>query len=141
MLVDANLLLFATDERSGFHDRALAWLNQRLNGPERLGLPWLSLSAFVRMSTNPRASTSPLTPDTALRQVRRWLEADVVWTPGPTHRHAEVFGGLVERYQVRGNLVTDAELAAIAIEHGLALASADTDFARFRELTWVNPIA
>jgi hypothetical protein len=64
-----------------------------------------------------------------------------VWTPGPTERHAELLGGLVVSYQLRGNLVGDAHLAALAIEHGLTVCSADTDFARFRELQWVNPLA
>lgn len=141
MLVDANLLLYAVDRRSVFHDQAASWLEARLAGPGRVGLPWLSLTAFLRIMTHPRASANPLTPNAAWRHVRDWLGADGVWCPGPTERHADVLAGLLDRYQIRGNLVTDAELAAIAIEHGLALASADTDFARFREVTWVNPIA
>jgi len=70
-----------------------------------------------------------------------WLSAEVVWIPQPTERHAEVLGALVRNYQLRGNLVSDAQLAALAIEHGLRICSADTDFARFREIDWHDPIA
>lgn len=141
MLVDANLLLFARDADSPFHERAREWLTAQLNGPVRVGLPWQCLVAFVRISTHPRAYDRPLSPDEAWQQVAEWLGAGSAWTPLPTHRHAEVLGGLLHRYQVRANLVSDAHLAALAIEHGLRICSADTDFARFGEVTWVNPLA
>jgi toxin-antitoxin system PIN domain toxin len=141
VLVDANLLLFARDADSPFHERARDWLTAQLNGPVRVGLPWQCLVAFVRISTHPRAYDQPLAPDEAWRQVADWLAAGPVWTPLPTHRHAEVLGGLIRRYQVRANLVSDAHLAALALEHGLRICSADTDFARFGEVTWVNPLA
>lgn len=141
MLVDANLLLFAVDSSSPFHDVASSWMTEQLNGPRRIGLPWLSLSAFLRISTHPRASERPLPPEQAWSYVVDWLASAPAWVPRPTDRHADVLGGLIARYQLRGNLVPDGELAALAIEHGLALASADTDFARFSEITWVNPLA
>lgn len=141
MLVDANLLIFAFDGTSPFHRRSSAWLAEQLNGSTRVGLPWQSLLAFVRIATNPRASTTPITPDAAWDQVEQWLTADVGWVPTPTDRHGEVLGTLIRRYQLTGNLISDAELAALAIEHGLTLCSADTDFARFDELTWENPLA
>ncbi|MGI8680806.1 MAG: TA system VapC family ribonuclease toxin [Mycobacteriales bacterium] len=140
MLLDANLLLFAVDAHSPFHGSAAAWLTAQLNGPRRVGLPWQSLGAFLRISTHPRASERPLSPPEAWAQVQDWLAADTAWIPQPTDRHAEVLGGLVTSYQLRGNLVSDAQLAAIAIEHGLTLYSADTDFARFREVRWENPL-
>jgi toxin-antitoxin system PIN domain toxin len=141
MLVDANLLLFAVDEDSPFHRVAVHWLTEQLNGARRVGLPWQSLIAFVRISTHPRAARAPLPPDQAWARVQDWLASPVAWVPTPTEHHAEVLGGLLTRHQLRGNLVPDAHLAALAVEHGLALASADTDFARFRELRWVNPLA
>jgi uncharacterized protein len=141
MLVDANLLLFAVDEQSPFHTEAAGWLSEQLNGPGRCGLPWMSLTAFVRISTHPRASTNPLSPAEAWAFVTDWLSSDVAWIPGPTARHAEVLGSLITSYHLRGNLITDAQLAAMAIEHGLVLCSADTDFARFSEITWHNPLA
>ncbi len=140
MLVDANILLFATDESSHFHETAVEWLTDRLNGPRRVGLPWEVLGAFLRLATNPRVSRRPLTPDQAWARVEDWLTADVAWIPVPTDRHQEVLRSLVLAYQLRGNLISDAQLAALAVEHGLTVCSADTDFARFREIDWVNPL-
>jgi len=140
MLVDANLLLYARDEAGPFHERARAWLTEQLNGTARVGLPWASLLAFARIATHPRASAEPLSPAEAWEQVEDWLGAGPVWQPWPTERHAEVLGGLVARYELRGNLISDAHLAALALEHGLEIFSADTDFARFREVRWHNPL-
>ena len=141
MLVDANLLLFARDAESRFHQAAREWLTGRLNGPVRVGLPWQSLVAFLRIGTHPRAYRRPLTPAEGWRQVADWLAAPAAWVPAPTERHADLLGALVERHDLRGNLVSDAHLAALAIEHGLELYSADTDFARFSEIRWTNPVA
>ncbi|MPZ67175.1 MAG: PIN domain-containing protein [Pseudonocardiaceae bacterium] len=141
MLVDANLLLYATDSSSPFHSRASTWLEDSLNGPQRVALPWQSLAAFVRISTHPRAWDQPLDPDTAAGMVRDWLAAGTAWTPDPGPGYPEILLGLIGKYQLRGNLVSDAQLAALAIEHGLAIYSADSDFARFTEVSWVNPVA
>ena len=141
MLVDANLLLFAVDERSDFHVPAREWLTERLNGSRRIGFPWASLLAFARIASNPRASAKPLSPAEAWKHVTEWLEPDVAWIPTPTGSHAEVLGRLVVGYQLRANLIADAHLAALAIEHGLSVVSADTDFARFTEIVWENPLA
>ena len=141
MLVDANLLLFAVDADSTQHERAADWLSDQLNGDQRVGLPWQSLTAFVRIATHPRATQAPLTPLEAWRFIVGWLAVPVVWTPVPTEQHAAVLGGLMSTYRLAGNLVPDGHLAALAIEHGLELASADTDFARFTELKWINPLA
>lgn len=140
MLVDANILLFSVDESSPFHPSAADWLTRQLNGSTRVALPWQSLAAFVRISTNPRATPVPLTPGDAWAFVESWLSMDVCWIPVPTNQHAEVLGGLVKRYQLTGGLVQDAHLAALGIEHGLTIFSADTDFARFQEVRWENPI-
>lgn len=141
MLVDANLLLYAVDETSPSHERAADWLERALNGSRRVGLPWQSLIAFIRVVSHPRAVTQPRSADEAWTTVETWLEQDVTWIPTPTDRHAEVLGSLIRMHHVRGNLVYDAHLAALAIEHGLKLYSADTDFGRFDELTWENPLA
>lgn len=140
MLIDANLLLYSVDRTSPFHAAAADWLTEQLNGPRRIGLPWQSLVAFVRISTHPRASTNPLAPDDAMQYVHEWLAPDVAWVPKPGPHHALLLGELVARYQLRGNLISDAHLAALAMEHGLTLCSADTDFARFPEVTWHNPL-
>jgi toxin-antitoxin system PIN domain toxin len=141
MLVDANLLLFAVDETSPFHQRARGWLTERLNGAQRVGLAWQSLGAFLRIATHPRASERPLAPAEAWQRIADWLACDVVWIPEPGERHAEILGALVTRHRVAGNLVLDAQLAALAVEHGLTVYSADTDFARFVEVGWHNPLA
>jgi toxin-antitoxin system PIN domain toxin len=141
MLIDANLLLLARNAADPSHDRARDWLTEQLNGAVRVGLPWSSLLAFLRISTHPRAYQVPLEPDEAWDQIGDWLDAGPAWIPVPTDRHAEVLGGLIRRYRVSANLVPDAHLAALAIEHGLRVCSADTDFARFTEVTWFNPLA
>jgi toxin-antitoxin system PIN domain toxin len=111
------------------------------NGDHPVGIAWVALLAFLRIATNPRASKHPVTLHQARRQVDRWLRRKVVWTPSPTKRHAEILGDLVERHRLRGNLVTDAHLAALAIEHDLTVCSADADFERFPEVAWHNPLA
>lgn len=141
MLVDANLLLYAADSASRCHQQAATWLEDSLNGPHRVALPWQSLAAFMRISTHPRAWDRPLDPDSAIALVRDWLDADTVWSPSPGPGYAEILLGLLSRHQIGGNLVTDAQLAALALENGLAIYSADSDFARFTEVTWINPVA
>ncbi len=140
MLVDANLLLYAVDSRSPHNERAASWLSEQLNSATRVALPWESLAAFVRIATHPRAADRPMTPTEAWDFVSDWLTVPTVWIPTPTDRHAEVFGDLVTKYRLAGNLVPDGHLAALAIEHGLEMFSADTDFARFSEIRWTNPL-
>jgi uncharacterized protein len=140
VIIDANLLLYAVDETAPQHDRARPWLEAALNGTEQVGLPWPSLLAFLRIATHPRVSARPLSADRAWAIVDGWLQAPTVWVPGPTLRHAQVLGTLVEKYRITGNLVPDAHLAALALEHGVVLCSADTDFARFDEVRWLNPL-
>lgn len=141
MLVDANLLLYAADDRSPQHGRAARWLAEAVSGPRRVGLPWSSLSAVLRMSTNPRMFPSPLTPATAWAFVDALLAHETVWMPAPTARHADVFRDLMVRHGATANLVPDVELAALALQHGLTVCSTDTDFARFSEIRWENPLA
>lgn len=139
MLVDANVLLYSVDEDSPFHVASRNWLTTTLNGPQRVGIPWQSLWAFVRIATNPRALAQPLTPREAWEHVEDWLEAPASWVPAPGRGHREILGGLLVDKDLRAGLVPDAVLAAICLEHGLAVVSADSDFARFPEITWINP--
>lgn len=141
MLLDANLLLFAVDERSSQHAAAARWLEDALNGERRVGIPWQTIGAFVRISSHPRVVTHPLSAGDAWGYVRSWLDADPAWVPPATERTTAVLEQLMTRHEVTGNLVPDAQLAALAIEHGLTLCSTDTDFARFDELRWENPLA
>ena len=140
MLLDANLLLYAVHERAEQHERATAWMTERLNGPARVGFPWQSINAFLRISTHPRAFQRPLHPTTAWERVADWLAAPVAWLPQPGPEYQRIFGELIQTHHVRGNLIPDAALAALAIEHGVTLASTDTDFARFRGLRGENPL-
>lgn len=140
MLVDANILLYSVDEDSPFHSAAFGWINDALNGPRRVGIPWNSLTAFVRIVTHPRALRNPLTPGEAWRFVESWVDAPTVWIPEPGPSHGEILGRLIRDLDLRAGLISDAVLAAICIEHGLAIVSADSDFARFREVKWINPV-
>jgi len=141
VLVDANILLYAVDEASPFHERARSWLESTLNGTRRVGLPWASLTAFLRIVTNPRALAEPLAPADAWALVDAWLDAPTAWVPAPGRGHRAILGRLVADLDLRANLIPDAVLAALCIEHGLEMLSADTDFARFTELSWRNPLA
>lgn len=141
MIVDANVLLYAVNKTSPFHSAMLGWLEDALNGPSRVGLPWASLIAFQRIATHPRVNSDPLTPETAWSRIEDWLAAPSTWVPVPTERHAEVVRRLIVDGDLRGNLVSDAHLAALAIEYGVGLCSADSDFARFSGLEWINPAA
>ena len=141
MLVDANILLYAVDRDSPFHDDARSWLEAALNGPRRVGIPWSSTTAFVRIATHARALRDPLSPALAWNLVDAWLEAPAAWVPAPGPGHREILGRLVRDLDLRGNLVADAAVAALCIEHGLDIVSADTDFARFTEIAWINPVA
>ncbi len=141
ILVDVNILIYAAISDFPEHRGARDWIDRQLNGPARVGLPWPSLLGFLRVVTNPRALVRPLSTKDAWDQVTGWLEAGPVWVPQPTERHTEMLGGLLALPGVRANLVHDAHLAALAIEHGLLLCSTDGDFARFPGLRWQNPLA
>ncbi len=100
----------------------------------------MSLTAFVRIATHPRALRDPLAPGEAWGLVDSWLDAPAAWVPVPGAAHREILGRLIRELDLRANLVTDAALAALCIEHGLHVVSADSDFARFTEITWINPV-
>jgi len=140
MLLDANLLVYAHDASSPFHDRARAWVEEQLNGPRRVAIPWPTVLAYLRLTTNPRVTSRPLSPDQAWSHVKGWFESPMAWTPLPTERHGETLGRLITGLQLGANLVPDAHLAALAMEHGLEVCSADADFARFPDLRWRNPL-
>jgi toxin-antitoxin system PIN domain toxin len=141
ILLDTNLLLYASFAVLPQHRVAREWLDRQLSGPARLGMPWHSLLGFLRLATNPRVFSSPAPMEAAWGQVTAWLGCEAVWVPQPTERHAEVLAPLLALPGVRGNLVPDAHLAALAIEHGLILCSHDGDFARFPGLRWQDPLA
>lgn len=141
ILVDANLLLYAKLLELPQHPRALEWLDAQLNSPHRVGLPWPTTLAFLRIATNPRVFEKPMDTASAWRQVLSWLALPNVWIPQPTERHVEILGDLLVATSATSRLVPDAHLAALAIEHGVTLCSTDGDFARFPLLRWENPLS
>jgi uncharacterized protein len=141
ILVDANLLIYAKFSDFPQHVRAREWFEGELSAPGKVGIPWQSSLAFLRLATNPRLFGRPLQIQQAWQQVTEWLKHPRVWVPEPTEDHAVALGRVLGEAQATGNLVPDAHLAAIAIEHGLTVCSADSDFARFRGIAWRNPLA
>lgn len=130
-LVDANVLLYSVNAQAAQHRRARDWLTAALLSNETIGLPWVSLLAFIRVSTNPRVFDRALTPTQAFDALEAWLGHRVVVTVEPTARHAHVLRGLLEEQHTAGNLTTDAHIAALAVEHGAEIVTFDRDFVRF----------
>lgn len=140
-LVDANLLIWAHHVQFRQHERARQWWRNALNSSPQVGIPWSTILAFLRISTHPRALTRPLDIDRAWAEVKRWLSRPNVWIPVPTERHTAILEEVLRTGAAGGNHVTDADLAALAIEWGLELISADRDFARYPSLRWRDPLA
>jgi uncharacterized protein len=139
-LPDVNLLLYALDSTSPHHQRAKDWLDETLSGIEPVGFSWTVLLAFVRLSTRAQIFDRPLDPAEAFDIVEGWLASPNALVVHPTERHLAVLRGLVEPLGTAGNLTADAHLAALAIEHGAEICSADHDFGRFPGLRWTNPL-
>ena len=141
ILLDANVLVYAHVVSTSQHAAARRWLEKQLNDEPRIGLPWPSLLAFVRIVSNPRVFPGAESIGALWNRVEEWLDLENVWIPMPTDRHREVLGNLLRTISGGSKLVPDAHLAALAIEHGLTLCSTDGDFARFPDLRWNNPLA
>jgi toxin-antitoxin system PIN domain toxin len=141
ILIDANLLVYAYSTRSIQHGAASEWLETQLNGLYRVGLPWGSLAAFLRLVTNKRLWPLPASMPQALEQVDRWLASDQVWIPEPASNHFSILKELLSLPGIQANDVPDAHLAALAIGHGLTLCSSDRGFARFPNLKWQDPLS
>ena len=140
ILLDANLLVYASITSITRHRKARQWLDGRLNSDAPVGIPWISLLGFLRLTTNPRIFDPPIPPGKAWNNVEFWLDCAPVWIPQPTERHRAVLKRIYDQIGPSGNLVPDAHLAALSIEHGLTLCSTDSDFARFAEVRWENPL-
>lgn len=139
-LIDVNLLLYAYDRTAEPHVTARRWLEEQLSSVETVAFPWVVLLGFIRLSTKRTAFVNPLSPDHALDTVDRWLTQPCTTIIHPTERHPAILRDLISETGTAGNLTTDAHLAALAIEHGAQLCSADADFSRFPGLRWVNPL-
>jgi uncharacterized protein len=137
---DVNLMLYAHDLSSPFHTKAVSWWKDLVSGADTIGLAPLVIFAFVRICTNSRAYTNPMSPTEATGHVRLWLEQPAVQLLETGPGHVERSLKLLETIGTGGNLVTDAQLAALTIEYGAELHTNDADFARFPDLRWYNPL-
>ncbi len=140
IVVDVNLLLYAVFDTYPQHARARAWWEETVSGTTPVALAAPALFGFFRISTNPRIFTSPLSVEQAIGYANEWLaQPNVRYLPG-SPRHLEIAFELLQTLGTAGNLTTDVQLAALAMEHGGELHSNDTDFGRFPQLAWVNPL-
>ena len=140
ILVDANILIYAVNRDAPQYTKAKAWLEATISGQETVGLSWVVLLAFLRLTTRLGLFPIPLPIEAAFDLVDSWLEQPSVTVVHPGPRHARILRDLLLPLGTGGNLTTDAHLAALALEHGAELCSADHDFARFRNLKWRNPL-
>lgn len=138
-VVDANVLLYAVNSASEHHDGARRWLQQALAGADTVGFTWLALTAFIRISTRVGLFPTPLSTADAIEQAHLWLDAPGARVLEPTAQHLTVLERLLNDLGTGGNLVSDAHLAAVAIEHRATVVSYDADFSRFRDVRWSRP--
>lgn len=138
-VVDANVLIYAVNSSAEHHADSRRWLDGALSGNDTVGFSWISLLAFVRLSTKVGLFPAPLTIDAATEQVRAWLSAPSAVMVEPTPRHFEVWSGLLAAVGTGGNLVNDGHLAALAIEHRAQVRTYDSDFGRFPGVGWAAP--
>jgi toxin-antitoxin system PIN domain toxin len=138
-LVDANVLIYAVNESSTHHEAARTWLDGALGGEETVGFAWSVLLAFVRLTTHPAVFAEPLDVDAATAIVRGWTDQPSARLVDPTPRHLDLLSGLLAESGTAGNLVSDAHLAALAIENDAVLVTFDSDFGRFTGLRTERP--
>lgn len=141
ILPDVNVLVHAYNAASPVHGPARAWWERTLGEAAPVGLAWSVALGYIRITTHPRITEHPLSPDRACAHVEAWLAQPQVALLHPGERHAAILFGLLRRLGTAGNLTSDAHLAALAIEHQAEVASTDADFARFPGLRWRNPLA
>ena len=141
IVLDANLLIYAVDADAPQHVRARRWLERALSGNAPIGLPWIVVLAFVRVTTRPGVLRRQLSAEQAVAYVDEWLDQPYVELVGPGAGHWPLLKKLLRQVGTAGNLTSDAHLAALAIEGGFELASTDNDFRRFSGVRLVNPLA
>jgi uncharacterized protein len=140
IIPDINLLLYAYDSDSAFHAKAAAWWQNCLSGSEAVGIPQVVIFGFIRIGSHPRVFQNPMTLTELSENVRSWLAQPVVQILESGADHFDQVIKLLEAIGTAGNLVTDAQIAAFAIEYGAVLHTADSDFMRFPGLRWMNPL-
>ena len=140
IILDANILLYAYDAGAKQYSSARAYLEEVLSAPDPIGIPLQNILAFLRLSTKTGVLTAPYTMEEALAFVEAWLAQPQVRVLTPGERHWPILKHMLVAGQVRGALVTDAEIAALTVEYGGELQTNDRDFARFPGLRWKNPL-
>ncbi len=138
---DINLLLYACDSSSPFHAGAAKWWQESLSGAEPVGMAAVVIFGFIRIGTNRSVFRKPMTCAEAAGQVRSWFNQPPVQMLVPGPQHFEQVITLLQSAGATTNLVTDAQIAALAIEHDAVVHTADADFVRFAGLRWFNPIS
>ena len=138
-IVDANVLIYAVNEDSPNHAQARSWLDDALQGAEPVGFAWSVLLAFLRLTTRSGLFPRPLGLDDAARVIEGWLSQPMAVVVEPTRRHLALLRGLLAGTGTAANLVGDAHLAALALEHGATICSFDADFDRFPGVRWRRP--
>jgi uncharacterized protein len=141
IVLDANILLYAYDSASSQHTKAHNWVERTFSDGTPVGLPWQTVAAFLRIMTNPKLPGERFTPEEAVHLVDQWSNQPSVRLLGPGEDHWPLFRQMILDGQAQGPLISDAQLAALAIEYGGVLHTTDRDFARFPGLRWVNPLA
>lgn len=137
---DLNLLIYAVHRESPRHEAAREWLERLLGGDEPVGLPWAVMLGFIRLTTNSRVFSSPLSVDVALGLAESWQSRRVVRMIDPGDDHWRILRTLLADSGSAGNLTSDAHIAALCVERGATLHTADADFGRFAGLRWTNPL-
>jgi toxin-antitoxin system PIN domain toxin len=140
ILVDTNLLVYTVNRDAAQYQRAKTWFDGTLSGTTPVGLPWIAIIGFLRITTNHRILPTPLHTEQALSCVDAWLQQPFVSILNPGERHWLILNKLLHDNGAAGNLTNDAHIAAIAIEHGYTVYSADNDFKRFTGLQHINPL-
>ena len=140
IILDANLLLYAYSTAAPEHRRARAWVEHVFLGDALVGLPWQSISAFIRILSNASLPGERFTVKELAEIVEGWIDRPSVRLLTPGERHWVLFQEMLLKGQARGRMTTDAELAALTIEYGGVLYTTDRDFARFPGLRWHNPL-
>jgi len=140
IVLDANVLLYAYDAASSLHLRARTWIERVFSGDDPVGLPWQTVSAFLRIVTNPRLPGERFTLEEAAAVVDSWLQQPNIHLLSPGEHHWPLLRRTMIEGQARGPLLTDAQLAAVTIESGGILHTTDRDFTRFPGLRWTNPL-
>ena len=140
ILVDANILIYAIDRDSPHHARARRWLEETLSSDTRVGLPWIVILAFIRLTTRRGIVRNPMSPEQAVAFVDSLLRQPFVTAMGPGEHHWSVLSSLLRASGTAGNLTSDAHVAALALEHGCTVVSGDNDFRRFSGVIHQNPL-